>query len=85
MANNIKIDYTDIFVNIKWDAEKAACLLEDLHSYFECPDLDFPPRNHIEAIRNDFHRIAIKIGLLEDLIDKLDTTAAAVLDLEDAS
>lgn len=79
MPNNTPIDYEDIFTTIQWDMEKAAFLLDDTHEYFDCPDLDFPTRDTIESIRNDFKRIAVKIGLLEDLIDKTKSTISDLL------
>ena len=79
MANEPKIDYEDIFNGIKWDLDKAKYLLTDLHEYFECPDLDYPPRENIENIRTEFKRITVIVGLLNDLADKIDNTISPML------
>lgn len=79
MANDIRIDYENIFTNIQWDMDKAAFLLDDIQDYFSCPDLDYPTRETIEGVRNDFKRIAVKIGLLEDLVFKTRETVDNLL------
>lgn len=72
-------DYENILVASKWDLEKAACLLDDICPYFECPDLDYPPRNKLTTIRIDYKPIAVKLGLLDDLIDKLTASISTLL------
>lgn len=69
-----KVDYQDIFADVKWDLDKAKYLLADLQKYFDCPDLDFPPRENIESIHYEYKHIAVMIGLLDDLVDKLAAT-----------
>ncbi len=83
MATSIKIDYEDILTTIHWDMVKAASLLDDIQNFFSCPDLEYPTREVVEAIRNDFKSIAVKISLVEDLTCKTRSTVTQLLDCLD--
>ena len=74
-----KIDYEDVFNAIKWDMDKAQCLLADLQAFFDCPDLDYPSRDKIDTIRNEFKHIAVIVGLLDDIAEKVSTTISPML------
>jgi hypothetical protein len=79
MAKEIKVDYEDVFGSIKWDLDKAQCLLADLQAYFDSPDLDYPTRDKIDAIRGEYKHIAVIAGLLGDLVAKLEDTISPLL------
>ncbi len=79
MANENKINYEDVFTSIKWDMDKAQYLLTMLREYFECPDLEYPPREKVEAIRYEFKHIAVNVGLLDDLTRKVSDTITPLL------
>lgn len=79
MANEVKVDYEDVFGKIQWDVDKAKYLLAILRGYFECPDLEYPPREKVEAIRYEYKHIAVNIGLLDDLISKIDDTISPLI------
>ena len=78
-TNDIKVDYEDIITDIQWDLDKARYLLADIQKYFECPDLEYPTREHIETIRNEYKHIAVMIGLLCDLVDKMNGTVLPLM------
>lgn len=79
MANENKINYEDVFTSIKWDMDKAQYLLAMLRDYFECTDLEFPPREKIETIKYEFKHIAVNVGLLDDLVTKVNDTITPLL------
>ena len=79
MANENNVNYEDVFTSIKWDMDKAAYLLDKLQEHFECPDLEFPTRDCIENIKYEFKSIAVNIGLLNDLITKVNATITPLL------
>lgn len=72
MANEIKVDYEDVFTGLRWDLEKASFLIADVQKFFDCPDREYPDREHVEAIRDEYKHIAVMLGLLSDLIDRMD-------------
>ena len=59
------------FVPFAWDLDKASYLLADIQEFFDCPDRDYPTREHIERLRAEFKHIAVMLGLLDDLINKM--------------
>lgn len=71
MPNEIKIDYEDFATGLRWDLDKASFLLTDLQKFFDCPDLDYPDREHIDNIRNEYKHIAVMLGLLSDLVERM--------------
>ena len=79
MANANKPNYEDVFTSIKWDMDKALYLLTMLRNYFECADLDYPPREKIETIKYEYKSIAVNIGLLDDLVSKVSDTITPLL------
>lgn len=79
MANNVKVDYEDVFTSIQWDMDKAKYLIQDTQKFFDSPDLDYPDRDHIEAIRAEFKHIAVMLGLVSDMIIKVNETIAPLI------
>lgn len=79
MANDARFDYSDILGDVQWDLDKARYLLNDLQNYFECPDLEFPPREKLDTIHYEFKHIAVIVGLLKDMVDKVDNTIAPLI------
>ena len=76
MANEIKIDYEDLFTGLKWDLDKASFLIADVQKFFDCPDREYPDREHVEAIRGEYKHIAVMLGLLNDLVERMTDTVA---------
>lgn len=74
-----KIDYEDVFTSVQWDLDKARYLLADVQKFFDIPDLEYPDREHVESIRNEYKHIAVMLGLLSDLIDKMNDTVSPLL------
>lgn len=74
-----KIDYEDVFTSVQWDLDKAKYLLADVQKYFEAPDLEYPDREHVEAVRNEYKHIAVMLGLLSDLIAKMNDTISPLM------
>ena len=74
-----KVDYEDVFGSIQWDLDKAKFLLFDLRTYFDSPDLEYPTREKVEAIRDEYKRIAVIAGLLSDIVEKLENTIEPLL------
>ena len=73
------IDYEDVFTSVHWDLEKARYLLSDLREYFECPFPECPPGQCLENVRREFKHIVVVLGLLDDLVEKLDETVRPLL------
>lgn len=76
---NIKIDYEDVFTSLNWDLDKAKYLLADVQKFFDSPDLDYPDREHVEALHAEYKHIAVMLGLLSDLIGKMTDTVKPLL------
>lgn len=79
MANDQKLDNKDILGIMKWDLDKAKYLLADIQKYFDCPDLQYPPRESIDTIKYEFEHVAIMMALLSDVIEKLTNTLSPML------
>lgn len=67
-----KIDYEELFGSLSWDLDKAKYLLNDIESFFETPDPDFPTRENLDGIKYEYKHILVMLGLLGDLIKKMD-------------
>lgn len=73
MKDNVKIDYEELFGSLGWDLDKAKYLLNDIQSFFETPDPDFPTRENLDGIKYEYKHILVMLGLLSDLIEKMET------------
>lgn len=74
-----KVNYEDVFGDMKWDLDKAKYLVADVQKFFDCPDLQYPPRENVEAIRSEYEHIAVMLGLLGDIVEKLTNTVTPLM------
>ena len=65
------IDYEELFGGLSWDLDKARYLLSDVQAIFETPDPDYPTRENVEGVRNEYKHILVMLGLLGDVIEKM--------------
>ena len=73
---NIKPDYEEVFGGLAWDLDKAKYLLADIQNIFETADPEYPTRENIERIRSEYKHIFVMLGLMSDLVGKMNATVA---------
>lgn len=73
MKNNTETrpDYEEVFTTVAWDLDKAKYLVEDVQSFFETPDPDYPTRENLDGIKYEYKHILVMLGLLSDLVEKM--------------
>ena len=71
MDKNVNLDYEAIFGGLSWDLDKARYLLADIQNIFETPDPEYPTRENITRIRDEYKHIYVMLGLVSDLLQKM--------------
>ncbi len=84
--NNIfeNIDIENAATSVVWSAEKARCILSDVHDYFVCENPKHPDADTLNNIKYAFSTIYTKLSIVADMLDGIEEAIKPVNDAIDA-